>query len=265
MQPVTPKVWLIGAPFVVERSIREYLDEIGASHAWIDRVTEADVTDGEQLAEFAGRLCYRSFELGLNPNVTKTRNDSAEYITNILNQRHGSVLEHSYYVFLLHGVSRVLTHEWVRHRVGISISQESMRYVRLEEIPFWMPDWTAKDPELVAKCREHVEASERFMGWLNERLGVTDPAQPFSHKKKMTSFVRRFCPSGVATSMVWGANLRSLRHVIEMRTDPAAEEEARVVASLVFEAVRRQAPNVFADYMLRPDAGVLDDDHRRKV
>lgn len=265
MQLVEPKVWLIGAPVVIEDSIREYLDEIGASHAWIDRVMDADVTDGEQLVEFAGRLCYRSFEPGLNPNVTKTRDDSAAYIANILNQRHGSVLEHSYYVFLMHGVSRVLTHEWVRHRVGVSISQESMRYVRLDEIPFWMPPWTEQDPELAAKCREHVEASERLMAWLNERLGVTDPAASFEHKKRMTSFVRRFCPFGVGSAMVWGANLRALRHVIEMRTDPAAEEEAQLVARLVYEAVQRQAPNVFGDYTLREGSGILDGDHTRKV
>jgi len=263
MKSIEPKVYLIGTPSVVPNEIAAYLAEIGASNAWLDRVTSEEATDGEQLVEFSARLCYRSFEAGLNQNVTKVREDSAEYLANILNQRHGSVLEHAYYVFILHGVSRVLTHEWVRHRVGISISQESMRYVRLDELPFWVPEWARNDPELMTEIARKLDADERFMAFLNEHLGVNDSAAGFAHKKAMTSFVRRFCPMGVGTSMVWGANLRALRHVIELRADAAAEEEARLVGRLVYEAVRRHAPNLFADYVVTPDAFTVSTGKRK--
>ena len=45
--------------------------------------------------------------------------------------------------FVLHNVSRVVTHELVRHRPGTAVSQESLRFVRLTDIPFWFPDWAA--------------------------------------------------------------------------------------------------------------------------
>ncbi|HLA91880.1 MAG TPA: FAD-dependent thymidylate synthase [Gemmatimonadaceae bacterium] len=68
-------------------------------------------TDGERLAEFAGRLCYMSQK---NPANRPTR----DYLENIKKQGHGSVLEHATYSLLLEGVSRSLTHELVRHRAG---------------------------------------------------------------------------------------------------------------------------------------------------
>ena len=79
-------------------------------------------TDGERLAEFAGRLCYMSQH---NPAKRATR----EYLENIKKQGHGSVLEHANYSILLEGVSRSLTHELVRHRAGFAYSQLSQRYV----------------------------------------------------------------------------------------------------------------------------------------
>jgi len=70
-------------------------------------------TDGERLAEFAGRLCYMSQR---NPASRSTR----EYLENIKKQGHGSVLEHANYSLLVEGVSRSLTHELVRHRAGMA-------------------------------------------------------------------------------------------------------------------------------------------------
>jgi len=72
-----------------------------------------DSTDGERLAEFAGRLCYMSQK---NPAGRTTR----EYLENIKKQGHGSVLEHANYSLLLEGVSRSLTHELIRHRAGFA-------------------------------------------------------------------------------------------------------------------------------------------------
>jgi thymidylate synthase ThyX len=68
-------------------------------------------TDGERLAEFAGRLCYMSQS---NPAERTTHH----YLENIKRQGHGSVLEHANYTLLYEGVSRALTHELVRHRAG---------------------------------------------------------------------------------------------------------------------------------------------------
>ena len=54
--------------------------------------------------EFGGRACYRSWEPGLNANVSKVRTDQHEYFANILRSAHGSVLEHANYSFALRNV-----------------------------------------------------------------------------------------------------------------------------------------------------------------
>ena len=76
-------------------------------------------SDGERLAEFAGRLCYMRQR---NPANRQTR----EYLENIKRQGHGSVLEHANYSLLLEGVSRSLTHELVRHRAGFASPPNSV-------------------------------------------------------------------------------------------------------------------------------------------
>jgi thymidylate synthase (FAD) len=71
---------------------------------------------------------------------------------------------------------------------------------------------------------------------------------PFAVKKEVTSALRRLAPIGLSTDIVWSANVRTLRHVIEMRTAPAAEEELRLVFDMVAETMLREAPGLFQDF-----------------
>src|SRR5438874_2744402 len=136
MRSVEPEVFLVARPRLDYDQIAAYLREVGGE-SWLERLDRGELAgDAQNLAEFAGRLCYRSWEPGLNPNVTKIRKDQSVYLENILRSAHGSVLEHVNFSFVLHNVSRVLTHELVRHRAGVAVSQESLRFVRLDELPF---------------------------------------------------------------------------------------------------------------------------------
>ena len=213
-------------------------------------------SDAENLAEFAGKMCYRAWEPGLNPNVRRVRNDHEAYLQNILKQQHGSVLEHASFTFVLHNVSRVMTHEIVRHRPGTAVSQESLRFVRLDEIPFWFPDWAREDPELMKRATALLGQMEEFQLWMAEHFGLDEEGVPFHEKKEKTSFMRRFAPDGVATGIVWTANIRTLRHTIEARTDPGAEEEIRLVFGKIAEIMRAEAPALFADYEVQDGAWV---------
>lgn len=200
--------------------------------------------------------CYRAWEPGLNPNVSKVRNDHAAYLNNILKSAHGSVLEHASFTFVLHNVSRVMTHELVRHRPGTAVSQESLRFVRLDDIPFWFPDWARADPELMKRASALLDQMEEFQRWMAGHFGLDDAGLPFHEKKHKTSFMRRLAPDGVATGIVWTANIRSLRHTIEARTDPGAEEEIRLVFGKIAELMRAEAPLLFGDYEVRDGAWV---------
>lgn len=250
MRHVKPEVFLIAKPQVDWDTIRRYLGGVGGE-SWADRVE--GTSDGEALVEFGGRLCYRSWEPGLNANVSRVRQDSQEYLGNILSSGHGSVLEHANYSFVFHNVSRVFTHEQVRHRAGVAISQESMRFVRLTDIPFWFPEWATKDEELMRRSIELLHDMEEHQIWMAEHFGLDDTGVPFSEKKYKTSFMRRFAPDGVATGMLCTMNVRALRHVIFMRTALGAEEEIRLVMDEVARLALEATPNLMQDYSPNED------------
>ena len=120
MHETVPTVFLIARPQVELAGMRAYLEDVGGQ-SWLERrLEEGEPNQGELLVEFGGRACYRSWEPGLNVNVTRVRSDRREYLENILRSAHGSVLEHANYTFALRNVSRVFTHELVRHRAGLS-------------------------------------------------------------------------------------------------------------------------------------------------
>jgi thymidylate synthase (FAD) len=256
MRSVEPEVLLIARPQLDYGEVAAYLREVGGT-SWLERLDRDQLdNDAQNLAEFAGKMCYRSWEPGLNPNVRKVREDQTAYLRNILAQAHGSVLEHLNFTFVLHNVSRVFSHEIARHRPGTAISQESLRFVRLADIPFWFPEWARADEELMKRATTLLGELESFQGWMADHFGLDEDGVKMHEKKHKTSFMRRFAPDGVATGLVWSANVRALRHTIEARTDPGAEEEIRLVFGKIGELMRAEAPALFGDYEVRDGAWI---------
>jgi len=250
MNFVTPRVFLIGETRVIESGLQAYLDHVGAPN-W---KTDAP-SDAERMTELYGRLCYRSFAPGLNPNVTQIREGSEKYLGHIIEVGHGSVLEHCTLNFVLADVSRVFTHELVRHRAGSAFSQESLRYVRLDTLSAFMPTIIAENEEGMEIFSNSLKLLEQVQGNLAELYEINQE-KSFNRKKKLTSAFRRVAPDGLATTIGWSVNFRALRHVIEARTAPEAEEELRLVFGQVFEIVRERYPNLFQDYEVETADGL---------
>ena len=252
MHETSPTVFLIARPSVDLEAMRAYLEDVGGA-SWLDRQLEESggaPNSAELLVEFCGRACYRSWEPGLNVNVTRVRTDRREYHENILRSAHGSVLEHANFSFALRNVSRTFTHELVRHRAGSAFSQESLRYVRLTDIGFRVPPALAPLRERVL---EIVERLEEFQREAAGQLGLDEEGVPFAVKKEVTSALRRLAPIGLSTDIIWTANVRTLRHVIEMRTAGGAEEELRVVFDEIARVAQREAPHLFQDFARQDD------------
>ncbi len=200
-------------------------------------------TDGERLAEFAGRLCYMSQH---NPAKRETR----EYLENIKKQGHGSVLEHANYSILLEGVSRSLTHELVRHRAGFAYSQLSQRYVDESQASFVIPPAVAGDDALEGVWRTQVEQAQAvyvdLVAKLMERYGwVADKV----HRRKMArEAARAVLPNATETKIVVTANARAWRTMLELRSSEGAELEIRRMAVSVLRLLKQEAPGFFSDF-----------------
>lgn len=238
-------MYLIAETQVDVDQLRKMLATIGQSTAlkWLDDTRKVSRSDGEVLAEVAGRICYKSFGIGLNPNVTRIRQNSEEYLHNTLAKGDGSIFEHATCTFAFLNVSRIFTHELVRHRVGVAISQESLRYVRPKEILLWIPPELKGKQARVKSVMENIESEyhdlEKLYNWSEMDFGL---------KKRITSALRRIMPDGMATSIIWTANHRTIRHVITMRTAEAAEVEIRYVFDKVAKLMKERFPMIYDDF-----------------
>jgi thymidylate synthase (FAD) len=234
---------------VDQSAVRELVRHYDAND-WLKKTRRYKRSDSELLTELAGRVCYRSFGTRLNPNIKRIRENPREYLHNVLKSRHGSVLEHSSVTFCFLDVSRVFTHELVRHRAGTAISQESLRYVRPQHLDLWVP------ADLSPVSREFIAIFEEIRNGYR-RLEASFPWEEmsFAEKKRITSGLRRILPTGLATNMIWTANHRTIRWVIEMRTDPSAEVEIRKVFGLVAQICIKDYPFLYGDFERR----TLDD------
>lgn len=256
MCETTPEVLLVSRPSLDLDGVRAYLELVGGT-SWLERRLAGpgdDLNDAQLLVEFCGRVCYRSWEPGLNPNVTRIREDQREYLRNLLSSLHGSVFEHANYTFAFHNVSRVFTHELVRHRAGSAFSQESLRYVRLTDFGFRIPESLEPIREQVISL---VEQLQEFQLGAADALGLDEDGIPFAVKKEVTSALRRLAPIGLSTDIIWTANVRTLRHVIEMRTAPGAEEELRLVFDAVARILKSEASGLFQDFSRADDGSWL--------
>lgn len=122
------------------------------------------ITPGaERLIERAGRTAYQSFR-HLQDGSEKT------FIRKITKKGHGSVLEHAYATFEISGVSRVFTHQLIRHRL-CSFTQRSQRYVDERDMNYIEPDSVSNNEEAHSVFIEFMESARKSYGRLKE-LGI---------------------------------------------------------------------------------------------
>lgn len=228
----TPRVTLIGRP--------QFVEPAHLPVSW-----QGDSTDGERLAEFAGRLCYMSQN---NPANRTT----AEYLANILKQGHGSVFEHAQYVLLLEGISRSCSHELVRHRAGFGYSQLSQRYVDEAHAAFVMPPAIQGDAALEAAWEQQVkEAQAAYVEAVEGLMARYSQVESKVHRRKMArEAARSVLPNATEVKIVVSGNVRAWRTMLELRLGEGAEQEIRRVAAAALKVLRQEAPALFGDFEL---------------
>lgn len=200
-------------------------------------------TDADELAEFAGRLCYESWD---RPNPATATNSG--YLGNILDHAHYSVLEHASATFYIAGVSRTLTHELVRHR-HLSYSQVSQRYVSEENRPIVIPptlqELAQTDSEAAKKVQELLDLdaqAKALYSSLHELL-----VSRGSSKKEARSCSRAALLASQSTAIVVTGNMHAWREVIAKRSTPYADVEIRQLAQMLLRELKVIAANAFQD------------------
>jgi thymidylate synthase (FAD) len=241
---VKPKIYLIGRSRFDAEALLPFLR--GENAEW-HRTPGA--TAQEEIVEISGRVCYMSFGAKQSPR------SNADFIRNLIDQGHESVLEHVNWTFLLAGVSRAFTHQLVRHRIGFSFSQLSQQYHEETDATFVEPAHLTKSPRALQAWRNAMAVSKEsykvILDSLNELNGSPGlELREKEFKRAIRSAARSVLPNATETKIVVTANARALRHFFAVRGSIPGDVEMREVASELFRLVRAEAPSLFADFTL---------------
>lgn len=233
-----PNVYLVGKQTINNEEIEKFLSDNNVSQ-WD---TDTEVA-GEKLSEIAGRLCYVSYAKP-RPGGNKA------YLNHILEVGHGSILEHEVFNFIITGVSRSFSHEFIRHRIGISPSMLSQRYVDESTADFIEPDCIAEDPESHEIWLKSIQQSHNTYCELVEKLNkkYENIEDKTSRRKLSRQAARSVLPNATETKIFITANARALRNFIELRCNEYADVEIRKVATLILKILQKESPNIFGDY-----------------
>jgi len=246
-----PQVVLISKPATDIAGLAPFLGDLNEDFAgYIEDPTPLPA--GTLLCKVAGQICYESFGPRRSTNA-----QAAKYFANIMEQGHGSVLEHANYTVLLYGVSRSLTHELVRHR-HLCFSQVSQRYVnvvRFVERPEFQRDaglHAAFEARIDEAARQYAELTEALRSGRTAGDAAFAALRRSDQRKAVQQAARALLPNETEAPIVVTGNVRAWRHVIAMRTSPHAEVEIRRTMHRVWQVLNAEEPILFGDYTEEP-------------
>jgi thymidylate synthase (FAD) len=187
----------------------------------------------ERTVALAARLCYSPADIDQLQQKISTA-DIGNFLEKIMSLGHQSVLEHASFTFGIDGISRVTTHQLVRHRIA-SFSQQSQRYVsHTERFAAVVPPTVGEHPELLARFEEQLAALHRTYADMVE-AGI--PAED----------ARYLLPNATETKIIVTMNARELLHFFELRCCERAQWEIRTMAVEMLKLARNIAPIIFRD------------------
>jgi thymidylate synthase (FAD) len=165
-----------------------------------------------------------------------------QFVQERLKTGHTSPLEQVVFWFGVSGVSRALSHQFVRHRIGISFEQQSQRYVRYQEnrLDFAMPKSWEKTPGM----------AEEYEKLMREITRVYDLALQRDIPAEDARFV---LPNATTTNFQVMVNFAELLHIADLRLCWRAQWEIRQMVALMRREVVKKVPELGA--YLQPKCG----------
>ena len=191
----------------------------------------SNTPNSELVIANAARTCYDSSEKDLE--------SSRKMIKAIIKSGHESCVEHASATFRLSDVSRVLTHELVRHRL-FSFSQRSQRYVKENEPSYVIPDVLLED----TSDQKLLLAKDVFEKAMQNAWDAYSLLLSYGLKAEDARFV---LPNACTTEIVVSGNFREYRNFLKLRLSQRAQWEIRKAANIILDKLYEIAPSCFED------------------
>lgn len=242
----------------------------------------AHTPNPEEVIAQAAKLCYSP--VGVDEIMEKLTPEKVEkFVNHLADIGHESPFEHVSFTFAIEGISRCCTHQIVRHRIA-SYSQQSQRYVKLEQFEYIIPPEIEKDEYAKKIYIEHMEASQDAYDNLTKKLIINKLDEKYpewfgsdeskylylstedlidlkydianiwknGHKKEYNAIekqaiedARYVFPNACETKIVVTMNVRSLLHFFNVRCCNRAQWEIRQMADEMLKECRKVAPKLF--------------------
>ena len=173
--------------------------------------------DPDKSVALSARLCYSP--VGVTELQEKMSDEEAARLVRMLvRMGHFSPIEHVTFTFAIEGVSRVLTHQLVRHRIA-SYSQQSQAIAAI--------------PEAKAKFEACMQNLQDLYNDLTDHYGIANED------------ARYVLPNAAETKIVCTFNARSLYNFFNLRCCNRAQWEIRELAWKMLMECRKVAPVLF--------------------
>ena len=189
-------------------------------------VTTIAITPNPELTiARAASICYDS--------KPKDIDGARKMITAIIKSGHESCIEHAYVTFEIDGISRVVSHELVRHRIA-DLNQRSQRYVDEKRPSFIVPD----------EIEENEDAKKLFLEAMESAWRSYAKLQEMGFKNQIARYV---LPNACSTKIAVTMNFRSWRNFLKLRCSKRAQPEIRKLAYVILDKLVEIAPSCFED------------------
>jgi len=184
----------------------------------------------DRVVAISARLCYS--KIGISELAEKLTDDKIkDLLEKLESSGHLSPLEHANFTFGIEGISRVTSHQLVRHRIA-SYSQQSQRYVKMSNGEFVIPP----------SIKKNSSASELVYNLYDMAMSVYNKLIQLGIPEEDARYI---LPQGITTKIIVTMNARELLHFFNLRCCLRAQWEIRTMANLMLRKVKEVAPIIF--------------------
>jgi len=156
-----------------------------------------------------------------------------KYIAQYMKMKHFTVFEFIDFTFEISGISRVCSHELVRHRTATYL-QQSQRHVDLRDRGIVIPPSIENNDRIL----QSMMVTDRL--WRATYVYIVDTM------KTPKEDARFIAPNAIETRVIMKIDGRNLLHFLKLRTDMSAMWEIRDVANLMWLKTKEVCPNIFS-------------------
>lgn len=188
----------------------------------------------EHIMATGKRICQTADDLN---SIMIQKDMIKDRVVSTVKAGHRGVLEHITFTFLIEGISRIETHQHVRHRMA-SYLQMSQRSVDALDLEFITPP-SVRDANLPPTLRHDIEYIEELSRSVYERL---------QQQGIERGDARYYLLHGWETRIWMTVNGSALMHFLKERyVGKGAQWEIREVATKMYGLAKSVCPNAFAE------------------